>query len=309
MGTLVGRLRSLSEGETPISIRRFLLFAFAAATVGHSPWGLSDLAGQGRPDPSSDPEPGVLVQGKVVDHETGEPIWSAAVSLGSGPSGTQGQGTRVTGETGRFLFRAVPPGTYRLSVTIQGYRTMSDTLQVPAEGDLDLILPLSIDPIRLEPIIVTAERRPPFRRGFEARHRTPSGFLVTREEIEERNPRLLTELLNRVPGGIVLSTPPFGYTLYLRGQCRPGIWVDGLSVPYVDSIDQLISPQNVEAVEVYHGFDLPVEFGVNACGGVLIWTRVGTPAPPGTGSETGRGILRKLSLAAGIIFLVFILTG
>jgi hypothetical protein len=186
---------------------------------------------------------------------------------------------------------------------------MNDTLQVSGEEDLDLILPLSIEPIRLEPIIVTAERAPPYRRGFEARRRNQSGFLVTREEIEERNPRLLTELLNRVPGGIVLSTPPFGYTLYLRGQCRPSIWVDGLQVPFVDSIDQLISPQNVEAVEVYHGFDLPVEFGANSCGGVLIWTRVGTPPPPGSESGSDGWLLLKLGALAGALLLGFLVVG
>ena len=275
--------------------------------MGPSPWGRSDLAGQEGRDLSPEPEPGVLVQGKVVDHDTGDPVTGAAVSLGAGPSGTSGRGTRVSGDEGQFLFRNVPPGSYRLYVTIQGYRRMADTLQVPAEGDLDLILPLSIDPIRLEPIVVVAERRPSPRRDWERRLRGRSGFLVTREEIEERRPRYLTELLNRVPGGIVLSTPPHGYTLLLRGQCRPGIWLDGVKVPYVDSIDQLLSPHDVEAVEVYHGYELPVEFGVDPCGGVLIWTRMGTPAPPGTDSESDGGILRQLATAAGVLLLTFLL--
>ena len=308
MNRLVRCLPSLSEREIPISSRLLLLFSLAVVAVGPRPWGRSDLAGQERRNRSADPEPGVLVQGEVVDHDTGDPVTGAAVSMASGPSGTQGRGTRVTGETGRFLFRDVPPGSYRLYVTNQGYRKMSDTLQVPAEGDLDLILPLSINPIRLEPIVVTAERVPPYRRGLEARRRTRAGFLVTREEIEERRPRYLTELLNRVPGGIVRSTPPHGYTLLLRGQCRPGIWLDGIKVPYVDSIDQLLSPHDVEAVEVFHGFELPVEFGVDACGGVLIWTRMGTPAPPGTDSESRGGILRRLATVAGLILLAFLLT-
>jgi hypothetical protein len=214
-------------------------------------------------------------------------------------------GTRVTGEEGRFLFREVPPGTYRLSVTVQGYRTMTDTLQVPADGDLDLLLPLSVNPIPLAPIIVVAERFVSPRRDYETRSKSRSVFLVTREEIEERRPRLLTELLNRMPGGMVVSTPPYGYTLLLRGQCRPGIWVDGVPVAYVESIDQLMSPHDVEAVEVYHGFELPVEFGVNSCGGVLIWTLQGTPSsdeevPPG-------GLFDRLAMAAGVVLLVLLL--
>lgn len=260
--------------------RLLLLVALALAALGPSPWGRSDLSGQERGERSAEPESGVLVQGKVVAHETGDPVSGAAVSLRAGPSGAQGRGTRVTGEAGSFLFRDVPQGSYRLSVTAQGYRTMIDSVQVPAEGELELLLPLSIEPIRLEPIVVTAKRRPSPRRDFESRRRSRSGFLVTREEIEERRPSYLTELLHRVPGGMVVSTPPHGYTLLLRGQCRPGIWLDGMKVSNVDSIDQLLSPHDVEAVEVYHGWELPVEFGVDPCGGVLIWTRMGTPSPP-----------------------------
>jgi hypothetical protein len=296
-------LRSLPEWEIPIPSRVFLLFVLALLTGGASPWGRNKLAGQERRDGSVDPGVGVL-QGTVVDHETRDPVWGAAVSLRAGPSGTRGRGTRVTGDAGRFLFRDVPQGSYLLSVTVQGYRTMVDTVEVSAEVELELLLPLSTEPIRLEPIIVIAERRPPPRRDYERRRLSRSVFIVTREEIEERNPRLLTEMLNRTPGGIVLSTPPFGYTLFLRGQCRPGIWVDGMKVPYVDSIDQLISPRDVEAVEVYHGFELPVEFGVDPCGGVLIWTRMGEAPPPGTEADSVGGILGQIVLVGGVIFMV-----
>ena len=278
MNRLVGCLRSLcslSERKIPILNRPLLLFALGLAALGPSPWGQRDLKGQERRDPSTEPRPGVTVQGTVVDHETGDPVRSAAVSLALGSSGTRGMGTRVTGEEGRFLFRDVRPGTYRLYVTVLGYQKMTDTLQVSIDENLELLLPLSVEPIRLEPIIVMAERVPPPRRDYQRRRLSRSVFLVTREEIEERDPRLLTELLNRVPGGIVVSTPPYGYTLLLRGQCRPGIWVDGVKLLGVSSIDQLLSPMDVEAVEVYHGFELPVEFGVNPCGGVLIWTRMG----------------------------------
>lgn len=183
---------------------------------------------------------------------------------------------------------------------------MTDTLQVSPDENLELVLPLSVDPIPLEPIVVVADRVPMPKRDYERRSLSRSVFLITREEIEERRPRFLSELLNRVPGGIVVATPPAGYTLLLRGQCRPGIWMDGVPVPYVSSIDQLLSPQDVEAVEVYHGFELPVEFGVNSCGGVLIWTRMGNPGQGGTGGGTG-GFLSRLVMAAGLTLLVFFL--
>jgi outer membrane cobalamin receptor len=182
---------------------------------------------------------------------------------------------------------------------------MTDTLQVQPGEDLELLLPLSADPIPLEPIVVVAERAPISpKRDYERRHRYGPGYLVTREEIERRQPRFLTEVLHRIPGGMVVSTPPHGYTLLLRGLCRPDVWLDGVKLTGVTSIDQLLSPLDVEAVEVYHGFDLPVEFGVNPCGGVLIWTRMGeASSEPGV---SGGGILGSMAKAVVIVLgLVF----
>ena len=239
-----------------------------------------------------------------MDNESEEPVKGAAVSLAAGPSGTRGVGTRVTGDDGRFLFQSVPAGVYRLYVTILGYRRMSDTLQVSPEEDLELILPLSRDPIRLEPIIVTAERRVPPRRDYGRRARSRSVFLVTREDIERAHTNELSDLLNAVPGGIVVPTPPYGHTLLLRGQCLPSVWLDGVKVPYVTSIDQFMSAHDVEAIEVYHGFELPVEFGVDPCGGILIWTRMGEANPSGEGAG---GVFGRMIFAVGLAVLGFIL--
>jgi len=286
----------------------------AAALALAAIWSFSnrtDLAAQEASGSSADRIAGVLVEGKVVDHESGGPVAGAAVSLGAGPSGVRGRGTRITDDEGRFEFRDVPEGAYGLSVAAPGYRDMTDTLQVPAQGGVDLILPLSGDPIRLEPILVTAERFPAPDRDYERRRRGGgSGFLVTREDIEERHPRFLSELLHRVPGGMVVPTPPHGYTLLLRAQCRPGIWMDGVPLVGASSIDQAFTPQNVEAVEVYHGFELPVEYGVDTCGGVLVWTRNGSTPPSGAegGSTVKSGVVGALLKATAIILVVVLLT-
>jgi hypothetical protein len=244
----------------------------------------------------------VTVMGQVVDHETGDPLSGAAVSLAAGPEGTRARGTRVTNADGRFQFKEVPPGAYILSVTLLGYESMRDTLQVPEGPDLNVVLPLSVDPVRLEPIVVEVERLTPAMRDFERRRETLTGTFIDREEIERRYAVRLTDVLWRVPGGRVVGTPPYGSTLLLRGGCRPGIWVDRVRVPYAASLDQLVSPSDVEAIEVYHSLELPVEFGGHPCGGVLIWTRVGdrTPGRPGA--------WRRLALIAGVLLLGIMLT-
>ena len=244
----------------------------------------------------------VTVSGEVVDHESGEPVRSAAVSLAAGTEGTTGMGTRVTNDEGGFLFQAVPPGTYRLFVTSLGFQPMADTLQVPPGADLDLVLPLSADPIRLEPIVVEAERVNPAMWDFERRRESRNGFFITREEIEARNALSVTDLLRMVPGGRIAPAGRFGNTLLLRGGCRPGVWMDGVRISFADDLDQLMSPMDVEAIEVYHGVNVPVEFGSNPCGAVIVWTRVGDPTP------ARPGFWRRLAIVSGLLVLGIILT-
>lgn len=219
-----------------------------------------------------------------MDHETRDLIEGARVSLASTSPDLSGPGTLSTDDEGGFRFADVPAGAYRLRVEAPGYGDMVDTLHVPVEGEVELVLQLSQGAERLELIVVTEDRSPP-PASLDERRRLAGGsrFLVTREEIEERDPRYVSELLRRVPGGMVVPAPTPGYMLLLRGQCRPGIWIDAVEISGTSNIDKLVSPQEVEALEVFHGFELPVEYGVNTCGGILVWTRSGPSSSSGEG--------------------------
>jgi hypothetical protein len=258
------------------------------------------LAGQ---EPAQ-PVERVAVRGKVVDHETGEALEAAAVSLASGRAGMTERGTRVTDDEGQFLFTDVPSGAYRLSVTLLGYHSMADTLQVAAGADLDLVLPLSVRPIPLEPIRVVTEE--PARGGYRPQNQAGSGgFLVTREEIEQRNPPHLTNLLAVVPGTRVLRRPALANVVLLRDDCVPTVVLDEVTMPPGEGIDRLASPSDVESVQVYHGAELPVQYGINSCGGVIIRTRVG--GPPEGDEDQPRGIWRYAGLA-GLVLAGFVMT-
>lgn len=243
-----------------------------------------------------------IVRGRVEEHETGRALAGAAVSLASGPGGTEGIGTRVTDSEGGFVFRQVPPGRYRIIVTLIGYRDLRDTLEVGPESDLELVLPLSVSPIPLEPLVVVSERRD---RGvmadFERRRRTRSGTFIDRAQIETRQPYLFTDLLRMVPGARVIPTTPYGYTVRLRGNCRPELWVDGMRLLTAEGIDEILPTMDVEAVEVYHSSSLPVEFGSSDCGAIVVWTRRGD-ASAGQG-----GFWRKLAFATGFAVLALLL--
>ncbi|MCJ7627104.1 MAG: TonB-dependent receptor [Longimicrobiales bacterium] len=275
------------------------------------PWGRSvpvclmllGLSTQGPPPIEGQfPESGSAVRGQVLEHETGTPLAGAAVSLASGPGGTKGIGTRVTNSEGNFFFRQVPPGTYRVIVTLIGYQDLQDTLRVGLESDLELSLPLSVSPVRLEPLVIVADRRNPGIMGdFERRRRTRPGAFFDREDIETRQPMLLTDLLRMVPGARVVPTSPYDYTVRLRGDCQPALWVDGMQLITEEGMNDILPTMDLEAVEVYHGASLPVEFGSNSCGAIVVWTRRGEP-------NTGTGnFWRKLAFAAGFSLLALLL--
>lgn len=245
-----------------------------------------------------------VVRGQVMEYETGRPLAGAAVSLASGPGGTRGIGTRVTGSDGTFLFRSVPPGSYRLVVTLMGYRETRDTLPVGPGSELDLSLPMSVSPIQLEALVVVSERRDPwFPGGFHQRRETRTGSFFDREDIEQRQPMNTSDLFRMVPGARVSPSGPFGHTVRLRGGCQPTLWVDGVSLITMEGMDDILPVMDLEAVEVYHGVNLPVQFGANPCGAIVVWTRRGEPGPP------GGSFWRRIAVAAGFVALALIVIG
>lgn len=253
---------------------------------------------------------GVLVRGTVVDHQSEDPLEGAVVSLGPALSGRPGGGTRVSNDEGLVVFHGVPGGAYRISVALVGYHPMVDTVRVPADADLQLVLPLSVDPIRLEPIVV--EGQPVRTGGFRDRAGAGSGpFLITRADIERRHPLRVTDLLASVPGVRVIRGARLQSVLLLRGDCIPSIILDGVRLPGLEGIDRLVSPGDVETIEVYHGTELPVQYGLNTCGGVVIRTRMGEAPPEGEGGdeEAESGVVRYVALAALVVVGIVVTLG
>ncbi|MFO8173692.1 MAG: carboxypeptidase regulatory-like domain-containing protein [Longimicrobiales bacterium] len=278
-------------------VRRVLQGLMILSASQGGPWVEAGLWGQS-------PDSTAIIRGQVLEHETGRPLRAAAVSLASGPEGTRGIGTRITGENGGFLFQEAPAGLYRLSVTLLGYQDLRDTLRVEPGVDLELVLPLSVSPVSLDPIVVVGRRRPPGpMAGFESRRRTLGGTFFTRDDIERRNPHQFTDLLRMVPGARVVPVSPFGHGVLFRGRCIPGVWVDGMRVINTLDLDTFLQPGDMEAVEVYTGAQLPVEFGPSPCGAIVVWTRRGEPDP------SPNSLLRQLIIAVGFVTLAWLLAG
>jgi hypothetical protein len=246
------------------------------------------------------------VRGRVLEHETGNPLADALVTLTSLEEQLPSPGFRLTDADGGFIFQNVFPGFLSLGVALLGYQNFSDTILVEPDSDVRIVVELSPAPIELEAVVVSVKRVSPAMGGFEGRRRRGNGTFITREEIEETNPLRVTDALFMVPG-ISFADRRFGEReIRMRDGCRPTVWVNGGKA--IDSsvseigIDQVISPEEVEAIEVYRGAgEVPVQFGPETCGAVVIWTRLSLP-------EAKEGsVLKRMLVAAGLVVGILLL--
>ncbi len=241
------------------------------------------------------------LSGAVTDHENGQPVVGAKISLvmdsKTGPTVKTGD----TDDEGRFHFPDVGPGTYRLSVDRLGYRRFEDSVAVPPGSEVRVQVELSTSPLDLEPIVVVVGRRgervvP----GLEGRRLRGPGTFILRDRIEETKARHVSELLRLAPGVHLVPEGQLGYTVRLRHNCHPAVWIDDARTTSVD-IDAILLPSDIEAIEVYHAGEIPARFGQDPCGAVVVWTRT---KQPGTGKVSAwKRVVLSTAVLAGMLLV------
>jgi hypothetical protein len=146
---------------------------------------------------------------------------------------------------------------------------------------------------------------------FEQRRATAHGTFITRAEIEEKNPLRISDLFYMVPNTILAPDGRGGMMLQsMRGgglfdqPCTVPVFVDGVRT--AGGIDAMLSPELVEAVEVYTGLaDTPPQFGPSRCGAVAIWLR-GAVGPDEVPERSFGKIWKGLLTLAGIAALAIV---
>jgi len=194
-----------------------------------------------------------------------------------------------TERDGRFQLAELAAGSHVVSVSALGYRqARMDVQLVPGEVSR-LAVTLQVQPLELETLDVeaTADLPPPLRDFYRRRSRG-AGTFFTRQQIEVMQPRVLTDVLRRVPGlQISNATGPFGSSqsasMARSGgprSCTVQYYVNGIPFPVAADvgINNFIQPDDVAAVEVYSGAArIPPQFNSSTansrCGVVAIWTR------------------------------------
>ena len=238
----------------------------------------------------------------VMEMDTGVPLAGVAIRL---IAQDRPEVARLTDDRGRAFFTELVPGRYGIVIDRLGYGEARTSLNVPASSLVAVTVELAPEVLELEPIIVTTTRRGADRGGFEERRRLGLGHFITRADLAA-DPRQVSSLLRTIPG--VQVTPVTGLTgggrLSMRGGCRPDLVLDGVPLRASASlpIDDYLSAQEIEAIEVYRGVETPIRFGSSPCGAVVVWTRVGEPVP-------GRGSFWKrfLVAASGLTTIAFLL--
>ena len=183
-------------------------------------------------------------------------------------------------QLGHFTLRDVEPGLTEIRFARLGYAPRTATLIVQPGRTVELSATMFTQPIELEAIQVSVRSSYLEQNGFFQRANDGRGNHFSPQEIERIDPTVVSDLFRRIPGvrlqyGLagearVVSRRSTSVTL---GPCPLPVYLDGIRM--VDWNLDRVSPQEVQAIEVYQHVATPIEFTslFSACGVVLIWTR------------------------------------
>jgi hypothetical protein len=233
------------------------------------------------------------IRGVVVDDSTGQPISGAAIELLA--ADTTVRATTSSNPTG--WFELLPPGAgqFLLRASHAAYRGVGTLAVVLGPNEvLTVVLRLSGGPIPLDPVVARATARDGLGGYRERARRGAFGRFITRAEIDKNGAYSLAHALRFTPDVVIHRVRDGAFMtdgIFMRsfgGSCVPGIYLDGVAVPFDRGFDinDLINVDEVEGIEVYrNSLSVPMEFvrlndppGV-WCGVIAVWTRPLPRAP------------------------------
>ena len=219
--------------------------------------------------------------GRVTDQATGAPVADATIHVRR-----TGLTTR-TDSDGAFLLAGGPQGARVLEVEHIAYGVRSETFRIRADSTVSLHVAMTADAIVLEPLNVTVTRRytSPGLDGFYARLGGAQGRFVTAEQIDQRKPGQLSDILREVPGlevncGMASVVSSGCMIRFERAQalgqtCPVQFFLDGSSVS--KEMVETMRPEEIAGIEVYNGLSgVPPAFRRGRdtrCGVVAVWLK------------------------------------
>lgn len=213
----------------------------------------------------------------VVTDSSNAPVLDAIVEL----SGTSLRAR--TDERGEFRIAGIAPGAVDIQVRRLGFAPVTRRARINPNGDPGSVhIVLAALPTTVKPVVVHASRVQFTGRlagYYERLHRRSGGVFISREEIDRRSTRSLSQLLSATPGLNALRLRSGGGGVRMRGRaCRPLVWIDGVPMP-AGEVDLDAFPVNtLQGIELYLGsttapFDYTGSQGTSNCGTILLWSR------------------------------------
>ena len=215
------------------------------------------------------------VTGRVLDKK-GTPLVDARVMLQGGGEVTK------TKANGTFTLDSLPSGTQALEVRHIGYSVTEVAVELSTTAPAQTTVTMSdAAPLLATMRIEAAVDKGLTKVGYLERKQMGMGYFMDGRMINHES-HLLSDAL-RVAPGLTMSPSGDGRTNVIRdsrnqqGGCV-NFYVD--NSPYTEmtpgDIDDYIRPDEVVAMEIYHGSQTPPQFspaGQSGCAAVVIWTQ------------------------------------
>jgi hypothetical protein len=217
------------------------------------------------------------VTGIVISAQDSEPLMGVQVLI---------KGTRhwaLTNQAGDFRLDGLTPGAATIEFRPQHRGPLAYALTLEAGKTTNLVVKVDTrHAVALPEVVVEGEDKPAAKMGEFFRHKNAGhgGYFITRAEIEKKEPRVMSDMLRRVPGLRVdcgfgtCQVQTFEEARRIMGGCPIQYFLDG--APFAGDIDEL-TPDQVEGIEIYRGSStIPPEFntGTSMCGVIAVWSRV-----------------------------------
>jgi hypothetical protein len=228
------------------------------------------------------------IRGRLIEDGSDSPVTAAQVSLVDEHGNVVGS-TRPD-SLGHFTLATYQPGRYRLHAVAAGFKeATSPAVSLAVNTQIVVRFVLSREVILIAPLEITARSRPLVAgmsmQGYHERRAKGQGFAITREDIEKRSARTVTDLLRMAPGVRIesrrgttsISIP--GTAPRFKQTCQVKVLVDGTEFRWGSSTIDDIPVYDIEAIEVFRSLaDLPPEMaGTDAtCGVIAVWTKRGS---------------------------------
>ena len=208
-------------------------------------------------DTASTPQPATFA-GRVAQPD-GTPVSGATVALLGGGDSTS------TSDSGQFLLRNAAPGPHMLVVRRLGFRAVRLAVTIGQGGGREVAIKMTPSVAVLPAVTTTAQVDAAYHDvGLDKRMHAGVGQYVTYDQIVQRQATKFTQILELVRG---LNMYSYSYPdpttrvsgMRGKGSCV-GFVVDGVPARRMltaHDVDDIISPDNVAAVEYYRSSEVP----------------------------------------------------